>query len=146
MSPFSPAFTRCELIPTAEPIAMDVFAGRRTLEEHDERVSSTFSNSSASTDLPPLNSEMQADAARIAAIIAGSESTARSSFAGGLSNASDTPFTFVCTPAPVYSNSSSFTVFIREGIVSLKHSVLDLLLTTASVCNPAKYDHLYLGL
>lgn len=73
-------------------------AGRATLEEGDERLSGTFSSSSASTDLPPLNSEMQADAARVAAMLGGAESNPHSSFGGGLSNGSDTPFTFVRTP------------------------------------------------
>lgn len=70
-------------------------AGRTTIEDYDERLSGTFSSSSASTDLPPLNSEMQADASRLAAMLAGTEGTAQGSFGGGVSNASDAPFTFV---------------------------------------------------
>lgn len=67
------------------------------MEEADERLSGTFSSSSASTDLPPLNSEMQADAMRIAAIMTGGGNNARQSNGGGTSNASDTPFTVVRT-------------------------------------------------
>lgn len=69
--------------------------GRTTLEDGDERLSGTYSSSSASTDLPPLNSEMQADAARVAAMLAGTESAAHSSFGGALSSNSEAPFTFV---------------------------------------------------
>lgn len=82
-------------------------AGRSTAD--DDALSGTHSSSSHSTDLPPLNSDVQADAARIAALFsrgdggaAGGHGSALSSSNGPAppSDTTDAPFTFVRPPPP----------------------------------------------
>jgi hypothetical protein len=93
-------------------------AGRTTLDDPAERVSATtLSSCSASTDLPPLNSEMQADASRIAAMLARAGSNPRSSFGGALGNASDSALNSVRT-LPFYARTCRNSS-VRQLIVTV---------------------------